>query len=379
MANPVILPPSQPLTRDPFTDLTDQGLFAAPWIAWSLSKEPLVSSHPEATPQGQMLAVRHHCLLAGGARSPIDIRSHYDRALVACQRAIDQLQDGYSPLDTAMLAWVQGVHTLILAQLSLPDAETSHHLAMQAWQRLAVIDQPLCGGAKADARAALTLAREPGVLAERLARLPDAVLALVDQTRSRVGRHEAVLNQRLLGARERYQEAFTATLLWVLANLVLMATLPLNGLFNPHLPWSLPFALAVPALWWATWTLRYRDDLRFFDWYHLRKLNALGHFSEVANLLPDPRSHFRERAHERMNQGRRDHERLEQFYLYALPERLATLGTAEVAVEEGNRLLGGHWIVEFSTRNSLPLRDVLPVEPTMLPNAHRIWFGHTTR
>lgn len=378
MANPVILPPVQPLARDPFTDLTDQGLFAAPWIPWAPPREPLVSSHPDTTPHGQMLSIRHHCLLAAAAHDTVNIRSHYDRALVACQRAIDSLQLGHSPLDSAMLAWVQGVHTLILAQVCLPDAETSHHLATQAWQRLSGIDQPVCGGARADARAALTLAREPAVLAERAVRLPQAVLALTEQTKAHVERHESVLNQRLAGVRERYQDAFTATMIWIMANLLLMVSVPLNGAFAPHLPWSLPFALAVPALWWGTWTLRYRDGLCFFDWYQVRKATALAHFHEAATLLPDPKSHYRLKAGERLAQGCRDHERLGQFYLLELPERLDTLAAAEEAAAKGNQVLDGAWTVEFSNRNALQLRDVLPVEPTMLPTAHRIWFGHAS-
>lgn len=391
MTHPVMLPPSrQPVETLPFTEQTHGGLFAAPWLVRPGDAEirtvadlSRAFARQDRSPGewnaalSYLLAVRVHCLTAAKASSATEARAEYQEALRACLTAINLLHHAEDGTPGDLAAWARGVHTLIRAQVALPDLAASEALAREAIIVLSQISDPLCSGAEADARAATRLAREPGELAHRLETLPSRTMDKVEYFRYRVETHEGLLNQRLLGIADAYRAGLGATLGWVAINVALMAALPLNGLWYPTVPWSLPMAAAVLILWWWTWDRPYRDGLRFFDWYRSRREKALAEFHATATDFPAPLNLYRDSIADLLRNARVDRDRLEAFYLFDLPARLDTLDATAVIADEGKGILSGEWMAELNDRAPWPLAHVLPVVPSMLPYATRIYYGRT--
>lgn len=389
MMHPVMLPPTrQPAETLPFAEQTHGGLFAAPWLprpsdaeirtvadlARAFGRQDRSPSEWNAV-LGYLLAVRAHCLSAARAATAAGARAEYQEALRGCLTAINLLHHAQEGTAGDLAAWARGVHTLIRAQLAMPDVQGCETLAREATVILSMISDPLCAGADADARSAARLAREPLEVALRLTSLPDRALDKVEYFRHRVEQQEGMLNQRLEALTDAHRTGMGATLGWAMLNLLLMGSLPLNGVWRPDVPWSLPLAACVLILWWWTWDRPYRHGLRFFDWYADRRRKALEEFRAAAAEFPAPLEQYQASMADMLREARADREQLSAFYLFDLPQSLDTLDMTAVIGNEGKSILTGEWMAELNDRAPWPLRHVLPVEPTMLPYAYRIWYG----
>ncbi len=387
MTSSVALSPVNRLWMERFTELSGHGLFAAPWT--STAAESLTEARQMADVLfhvseregdlaallGHLLSVRSHCLAAAKETAPITARTRYHAALIECQAALDHLHDAADGLRADLASWALGVHTLILAQRAMPDAAQSRELARRAAEQLQSVHDPLCAGAEADRIAALTLANEPRELAPRAESLPYRILDALNQAKYDIQLHENLMNLRLVDVREQYGSAFRSGLAWIAANLALLATLPLNAVYFTAIPWSLPFLLGLFAVWWRTYAVPYRDGLYFFSWFTWRKNQALERFCEAARTLPDAGAAFAKEALTLLSDGRRDRDRLNQFYLFALAPSADTMPEAEKIHRDGQDLLKGTWMVELDDRHPWLVADLLPEAPFMVPHGTRIWYG----
>ncbi|HWI51637.1 MAG TPA: hypothetical protein VNT01_05790 [Symbiobacteriaceae bacterium] len=383
-----LTPSHVPLEANPFLEYTNRGLFAAPWLGRPDPLEIVAAqrlarslAHPQSSPAdwtpalSALMNVRHHCLQAAAALDPIPARHHYGEALKACRYALNLLHHATEGPEGALAAWALGVHTLIMAQLAMPDLVMSERLAREAVVRLSLITDPMCAGAEADAHAATLLAREPSELTRKLEGLVQRVADKVDYFRHEIDRHESNLNGHLAALVEAHGRAFRAVLIWGALNLALMLSLPLNGRFAPEVPWSLPFVVAVPALWWLTWDRPFRGGLRFFDWIRWIKQESVARFTEAAHAFPHPGKQYRESVTALLREARTDRELLAAYHLFTLPSSADTVDQAAALAEDGKVQFAGEWLVDFKDTNPWPLADVLQVQPLMLPNGVRIFYG----
>jgi hypothetical protein len=389
MSHLVIFPPSQTESLTPFTDLARHGLFAAPWMARPSERElPAVddlsrewirtsSGSDRLTPVlGHLLAVRGHCLRAAAAGDVVTIRQHYAAAEAECRTVLGRLHGAEMGQTASLATWAQGVLKLIKAQQLMPDdPEEARKQVRQAMHLLMTIDDPICSGAKEDASAALTLSVEPAEIARRLDSLPEQILLAAEHIKAKVSMKESQLNERLQGVLFQHDRALKAILAWSAGNGLLMATLPLNGLIRPDLAWSAPFVVAVPLLWWWTFDHAFHDGLPFFGWVRMIRAESLADFHEATVDLPEPRGEFHDTVMVLLARGRTDRERLQAFCLFAMPAVHDTLGEAETYVRTARVDMEGDWMAELKDRHPLKLVDILPVEPSMIPTATRIWHG----
>lgn len=388
MTHPVALPPLQPQWLDAFGAQSHAGLFTAPWLSTPTAAEIekvqnlAAQLHQAATGPddltgvlGHLLEVRVDCLLASQTRDPVVARTWYDLALKACETALRHLHHAEEGTAGSLVRWVQGVHTLIQAQKSMPMVTEAERLARRALELLHDVHDPACSGADADASAALTLAREPGELDRRLSGLTDQVTDTIELYSEHISRQESLLNARLNGVRANHGRTFVAVVAWGALNIALMAALPLNGWLWPEVAWSLPFTVAVPFLWWWTWGRTFRDDLPFFGWVRKLRQESLAAFHEAAAVMPNPQAEFRRSVAALRVESARDRERMAAFCLFALPERYKETEEFATVAREGEERLSGTWMVELSDRHPWVLADALPVDPSMLPGATRIWYG----
>lgn len=390
MAVLTLLPPTRrPLYTEPFVVLARGGLFAAPWLRRptpddlaAVREQSRTLAQNDLSPAdltaalSYLLAVRGHCVEAALATAPAEARSCYQEALRACQTALNLLHHAAGGTAGALASWAQGVHTLVRAQLAMPDLGQTESLAREAAVQLSLIDDPLCEGAEADAHAATLLARDPAELAMRLTDLPDRVADRVAYFRQRIDCKESELNHGLMAVTDAHTRSLVDSVGWGLLNLALMASLPLNGLWRPDIPWSLPLVVAVPMLWWWTWDKPYKQGLRFFDYLRCLKRDSLLAFHQAVEEFPDPHGQYRDSAAHALRQGQADRNRLRDFCLGGLPAEYDRVDEAAVMADEGNVLLTGQWMVELKDRAPWPLAEALPVDPSMLPWSTRIYYGH---
>lgn len=388
VTDPLLLLPLRPAWVTLFTEQTAPGLFAAIWLGKPADPDlaPLdelaisllhgSGAQDELRPVlGHLLAVQKHCLRAARTSDPSAARSHYGAALASAESLMSRLHDATAGTARNLMRWVEGVHTLIQAQGALPDLERSKALALKAVAQLTDIGDPLCEGSRADCGAAVVLASEPSAVATALERLPMDVEARVHRAQEEIAKHESVLNHRLAGVHHAYDTTFKAVVVWGAINLALMATLPLNGAFFSQVAWSLPFMVAVPVLWWWTWSREFRDGFYFFEWVRETRDHYLALFHEAAAAVPDSRRQFQRSAHDLLMQARTDQERLRKFCLGELPPDLDTVAAAEMAIGRGDVSLAGEWQVVLDDRHPWKLTDMVPVKPTMAPHAIRVWYG----
>lgn len=387
MMDPVALSPIHRLWTTRFTGSGDHGIFVAPWTVPSTNASPdpdeiagaliRTAADPGDTPTvlGHLLSVHRKCLWAAKETDPVTARTHYQDALADCETALELVHNSTGEPRTSLSAWALGVHTLILAQRAMPDALESRKLATHALKYLSQARDPLCSGAQSDRLAALALIEETEQLTTRMASLPHRVRRALDHARAQIEVHENLIKLHLADVHEMHRSSFRATLAWVAANAALVATLPLNAIYLTWVPWSLPFLLALGALWWWTWIRPYRDGLFWFTWLGARHSQAIGRFQAAFDCLPDPGRDFTEETRPILVAGRRDRDRLNQFYLFTMPKQLDTMAEAEQIVRAGGTLLAGTWMSELDDRHPWPLADVTPVAHQMLPHTIRVWHG----
>lgn len=340
---------------DSFLKRTQKGLFAAPWLenpdpleilavqrdARSMAHAPSAANSgcDWAPALGYLLDLRGHCLLAAAALDPIPARHHYREALAACQNALNLFHRAGGATPGALATWTLGVHQLILAQLAMPNPAETERLAREAIQILSGITDPLCIASECDAHAATRLAQEPAELRARLTALPDRMSDQVSYYRFVGEQQIARLRRAKLEVRRARFTATWTVALWCLLNLVLMATLPLNGWVAPEVPWSLPCAIAVPVLWWLTWDRPIRGNLRFFDWLRWLQFTAHDLLQKAEADLIDPAARFRESSAQLLREARVDRELLAGFYLFILPSDVDTVDMAATLADDGKAIL----------------------------------------
>ncbi|HYG60132.1 MAG TPA: hypothetical protein VD902_18855, partial [Symbiobacteriaceae bacterium] len=386
------LTPSQlPLQLDPFLDLSHRGLFAAPWIdrptpseVFAVQKMTRTLSHSAVSTDAAgdltpvlslLLLIRSNCMLAAMTMDHADARHRYQEALKVCTTTLNLLHHETEGTPVAIAAWVRGVHTLIRAQLAMPDLAEVDGLARTAIIELDGNTDPICRGAEADAHAATMLAQEPAELGRELELLPDRVGDKLAYYRNQIDVQESLLNQRLSGIHATHQESLKLTLQWFALNAALMATLPLNGAWRPDIPWSVPFVIAVPVLWWWTWDKPFRDGMSFFDWMRWSRQGSIALFQAAARDLLHPADQYREAVTDLLRGARERRERIAAFFLFALPGRYDTVDEGVKAAAEGAEILSAGWMAEMSDSIPWLLDDLLPLDPSMLPRATRIYFG----
>lgn len=392
MSHPATLPPALlPQQLDPFVEQSHRGLFAAPWLDRPAPSEVFAvqrltrtlshtavstDTHDDLAPVlSLLLLIRSHCMLAAIATDSREARQHYSEALKVCMTTLNLLHHETEGTPLAIATWVQGVHSLIWAQLAVPNFAEVERLARMAMIQLSGVTDPVCRGAEADAHAATRLAHEPPELARALSDLPDRVAAKEEYYRYQLDQQESLLNQRLQGIHEAYTEAFKLAVGWGALNLTLMATLPLNGFWRPDIPWSVPFVILVPVLWWATWDRPFRAELRFFDWLRWSRQEAMALFLAAARERLTPAEHFREAVTEVLRQARAQRDQLAAFLLNALPPEFDRLDESATLAARGAEVLTGTWMAEMRDSKPWALDDLLPLDPPMVPNALRIYFG----
>lgn len=391
MSTPTILPPSRLPGTEPFARLTHHGLFSAGWLerpAWTDTAEVEALSRQLAqsdTAPGSLtavlsylLAVKGHCMEAAQTEDPLQVRAHYNEALRTCRTALNLLHHASEGTPGALADWALGVHSLILAQLAMPDLDEAERLCRDALIILSGIADPLCAGAEADAHAATRLAQEPALLAARMENLPTRALDKLDYYKYRIDYQESILNQKLTGLKDAHTQSLLYAVGWGLLNLALMAALPLNGVWWPRAPWSLPFALGVLLLWWATFDRPFRDGLRFFPWLRANRERSLAAFREAADLF-EAAATYDQAISQMMREARTDRDLLAAYCLGTPSERWDTLDDTATIGREGKAILEGVWMIELDDRSPWPLAEALKVEPSMLPHGYRIWHGATPR
>lgn len=373
---------------DPFATRTVHGLFSAPWTerpsTESIAQVEHLSEILRQTPHrrddlcvvlGHLLAVSGHCQRAARARDPRTCRRHYQEALQECEAVLARLHDAKGGTPAALAAWALGVHSLIRAQVAMAtDPDAARLLAFEALNQLSGPTDPLAAGAEADALSAMILAREPVELTGRLARLPEAVREAVDHAEAEVSLAEARLNQAVLRVRRSHQEAMGWVVAWGALNLLLMAAAPVNSLYAPAVPWSLPFIFGLLLLWWATWARPFRGDLPFYAYVRLLRTDAIAELRSAAAALSNPRDELLNTVKPLLDAGQRDLERLSLFHLFQVPEEADTCWKARAIAEGATQRLTGEWMAEMIDRPPVQLAEVLPTDPSRVPAIIRIWF-----
>lgn len=377
-----------PIVMD-FTFIAERGLFAAAWLEgtdpteltqvealWDRLTRPDDPAKAARSVRGGLLGVRTHCLRAAAAGEPATARSHYRRALDQCEELMQWLHHAEAGEEAALAEWTAGVHGLIRAQLAMPDIVQARELALAALDRLLGVQQPGYPGVLEDARAARTLAEEPGECATRLHDLPTRVLDGLNEARYRLESHVSVLNLRLANVREQHSRGFQATVAWGALNLALLATLPLNGIYYETVPWSLPFLLALPVVWWWTWSQPYRDGLRFFDWIRSASRRSLVEFKEAATAEPDWAALFAQMTDPLLERGRQDLLRLNALSLMPTPDAVGRkhLLEAERTAARGRTILRSICMADMDDSHPVPVAELVPTEPSRLPHATRIYL-----
>ncbi len=377
------------LWKDPFAERTARGLFTAPWIETPSAEGIAAVQHLSETllqtparPDdisvilGHLLAVHGHCQRAAGAREPRVALQRYNDALRECEIALSRLHHGKGGTPVALASWALGVHTLIRSQMAMvDDANAARLLAFEALHQLSGIADPLCAGAEADALSAMLLVREPADLESRQIILVNEIRTSTEMIEGEVQRREGDLNHALSGVHANHEKALAWVLGWGALNLLLMATGPLNAVYGSAVPWSLPFLLALPILWYLTWFRPFKEGLNFFDYVRALRRRSLEQFRTAADDLPDPKSRICDVLDPRIEQGQQDHDRLAAFYLFKLPEHCDTCWKAKAILEGVKARLCGDWMAELVDRHPWRLVDVLPTDPTMIPGITRVWFG----
>lgn len=377
------------LWKDPFAERTAKGLFSAPWLeiptpegiaavhhlSETLMRTP---AHPAdlSVTLGHLLAVHGHCQQAARARDPRICRQHYGDALRECEIALSRLHHSKGGTPAALASWALGVHTLIRAQITMSsDPPQARLLAYQSLHQLSGIVDPLCAGSEADALSAMLLVREPAELEARLTALPDEIKALCVEAEGQIDRMEGDLNHELIGVHQNHERALGWSVGWGLLNLLLMATLPLNGRYASQVPWSAPFLLGLPVLWYLTWARPFRSGLTFFAYVQMLRLSSIASFKEVAMHPPRPRERLMQQVDELLAHAQQDLQRLSGFYLYRLPEDYDTCWKAKAIADGAKERMQGDWMAELADRHPWPLVEVLPTEPSMIPSITRVWYG----
>lgn len=376
------------LWKDPFAERTARGLFAAPWIETpspeGIATVQQLSETLLQTPTrpddmsvilGHLLAVHGHCQRAAASREPRAALRCYRDALRECEVTLSRLHNAKAGSPAALAAWALGVHTLIRAQMAMTtDPDQARHLAYEALHQLSGIADPLCDGAETDALYAMLLVREPADLESQQASLTDEVRSLVAKTEGEIQQREAAMNRALTTVQANHAKALSLALGWGLLNLLLLATGPLNAVYAPSSPWSLPFLLYLPLFWYQTWLRPFKDGLNFFDYLRALRRRSLNEFIAAASDLPDPKEQLFDALTPMLEQAQRDHDRLASFYLFKLPEHCDTCWKARATVEGAKERLNGEWMAEMIDKAPWPLAQVLPTDPTMIPTVSRVWF-----
>lgn len=359
--------------HEPFAQRTAGGLFAAPWTGRSpadeiasveslsarLNQEP---AHREdiTLALGHLLAVRGHCQRAASALEHLTCRKHYAEALKECESALFRLHSCEGADAAALTAWAMGVHALIRAQLTLTeDPAAARALASEALARLSGPHTALTRGAEADALSALRLQRETAELENRLLQLPEDVRAVTDAAEQAAESQLQTLNLAVSELRRRFDQAFAWTVGWGALNLLLMAAAPLNALWLPTVPWSIPFIVLLPVLWWATWALPFRDGLPFFAAVRQLRVQAIADLREAAGDLTPPRERLAAELEPLLEFGAEAERRLRRFYLFRMPEQYETVWKARAIAEGALDRLRGAWIADMIDAPAAPLREVL--------------------
>lgn len=388
MTHPVALPGLNYQWTEPFRQRTHLGLFAAPWLgtpsaaevalieesAGILEDAAVSHAHLPAILSG-LLTVRANCLLAAQSDDATAGRAYYGDALKECQLVLNRLTAADDPLFRDLAAWAAGVRTLILAQKAMPDVAESRRLAEAAAEHLSHIRDPICAGAKVDAGSARTLARVPGEITHRLENRSAQLEERLAHVRGEVQVWEQLMNNRLAAIRQAHLSEVKAVFTWGLIQILCMASLPLNGAWYPAVPWSLPLVLAVPGIWWWTWSRPFRDGKYFFEWLHDLRDAAVEEFRADAARLPDPTAHFQEACTELQALAYRDIEQLRLFHLFTPPSRLEEQARIAPQPCDSTSGLTGAWMIELDDRAPLKLADVINIEPPMMPHGTRIYFG----
>jgi len=359
--------------KDPFVAATAGGLFAAPWmdlptgaaeagaddLSDRLSREP--ADQEDLNPVLQhLLAVRSHCLRAAAARDYYTCRRAYDEALKACEAALFGLHGRAGETASALTNWALGLHSLIRAQITMPkDPAAARDLALAALTRLSGPHLPIAAGAEADARSAERLARESTELEGKLEGLCDRVRDIVDAAEQAVERRLGALNQAVASMRQRNAEALAWTVGWGALNVVLMAAAPVNAVVLPTVPWSIPFIVAVPILWWATWARPFRDGLLFFGYVTQLRTAAVAAVRTAAEGLMQPDVRLEAEVAPILAAGQADYEQLRRLYLFRAPEQFDTCWKARAICEGALMRLRGSWMADMIDQAAQPLDEVL--------------------
>ena len=369
----VIHPRPATSPHEPFAQRTAGGLFAAPWtgrapadeiarvedLSARLNQEP---AHREdiTLALGHLLAVRGHCQRAASALDHLTCRQHYADALKECESALFRLHSCEGADAAALTGSALGVHALIRAQMTFAeDPAAAHGLASEALGRLSGPQSALTLGAEADALSALRLQRETAELENRLLRLPDDVRTVTDAAEQAAENRLHALNLAVTALRRRYSQAFAWVVAWGALNLLLMAAAPLNALWLPAVPWSIPFIVLLPVLWWATWALPFRNGMPFFGFVRQLRLGAIADLCEAAGDLTPPRERLAAELEPLLTAGAEAEQRLRQFCLFRMPEQYETVWKARAIAEGALERLRGAWMADMIDAPAAPLRDVI--------------------
>lgn len=374
--------------KEPFAEWTAGGLFAAPWTdppdgAAEVSTQDLSDFLNREPANGEditfvlchLLSVRTHCLRAAEAREYYTCRQAYAEALKACEAALFRLHGCAGETPAALTNWALGVHALIRAQITMPsDPAAARGLALSALSQLDGPHIPLAAGAEADARAAVRLARETAELEERLLGLCDQVRQAVDAAELGVERRLDALNRAVASMRQRHAEALAWAVGWGALNLLLMAAAPVNALLLPTVPWSIPFIVALPVLWWGTWARPFRNGLPFFGYVRQLRIASAAGVRAAAGGLWQPAERLEAELAPIMAAGEADYERLRRFCLFRPPEQFDTCWKARAIREGALMRLQGTWLADMIDQAARPLAEVLET-PERIPYITAVRFG----
>ncbi|MBP2017104.1 hypothetical protein J2Z79_000478 [Symbiobacterium terraclitae] len=374
--------------KEPVAGWTAGGLFAAPWTDPPASAKAadagdlpdhldLDSDHRNdiAAALGHLLEVRSHCLQAAAAREYYTCRQEYAAALKACEAALFRLHSCEGEAAAALTEWALGVHALIRAQMTMPkDPAAARGLALSALTRLDGKHVPLTAGAEADAEAAARLVRETAELEERLLGLCDRVRQAVDAAEQAVERRLAALNRAVASMRRQHAKALAWAVGWGALNLILMAAAPVNALVLPAVPWSVPFIVALPVLWWATWARPFRDGRLFFGYVTRLRTAAVAAARTAAEGLWQPDERLEAELAPVLDAGLADYQRLRRFCLFRVPEQFDTCWKARAIREGALMRLAGTWLADMIDQAAQPLAEVLET-PERIPYITAVRFG----
>lgn len=379
---------ASPVRHQPFTQRTGRGLFCAPWLEQPTADGIALVQHLSQTLMqtpahqgdlslvlGHLLAVRGHCEEAATAPDAGEACARYTEALHDCESALATLGSAPHGTAAALAQWTRGVHILIRAQMTMPtDAIAARTLAYEALHQLSGIADPLCAGAESDSLAAMLLVREPVELDVWLASLPDEVGEAARRVDADRDRFTGDVNHALMGLRQAQEQRLAWGLGWLAINLLLFATFPLNCIYASNVPWSLPFLLALPAIWWFTWARPFCDGLSFFAWLQWRWKLALDSFLTISAQLPALAEQLNQALEPLLEQGFRHRLRLQAFRLHQAPEPDG-VAVAETIAAGARQRCQGVWMAEFWDCPPAQVAEVIASDPAHLARATRIWYG----